>query len=174
MKFGEMIKAITAKRKFGSVDAATLKTAMMLAAVDGDVSADELASFRDMAKSCKGCNEKSFADLWDDALRGTGYLLIQSRILGQDELIALFVSEAEKQFVKELSMEIGAERERAFDFLEEMAKADGDFSETERKAIDALSARVNERREEIISMMYPRAKPYVLRNETKIGQTAAE
>lgn len=152
-----LIKMIMAKRKFSSVDFATLKTAMMLAALDGDVSPEELASFREMASNSKGCTPKSFAKLWDEALRSTGYLLVQSKILTGDELVALFVSEAKESFVGEVSAEVSAERQHAFDVLAEMAAADGDFSEVERKAIAALEDAVKEYREQIVSMLCPRA-----------------
>ena len=152
-----MLKKLVAKRNFSSVDFATLKTAMMLAALDGDVSPEELASFREMAAGCKGCTTKSFAKLWDSALRSTGYLLIQSKLLAKDDLIRLFVSEAEVSFVGEVSGEVTADRQHAFDVLEEMAASDGDFSEVERQAIDALKEAVQACREQMVSMLYPRA-----------------
>lgn len=152
-----ILKKLVGKRNFSSVDFATLKTSMMLAALDGDVSPEELASFREMASGCKGCTPKSFAKLWDEALRSTGYLLIQSKLLAKDDLIRLFVGEAESSFVGEVSAEVSADRQRAFDVLAEMAAADGDFSEVERGAIDALKAAVKEYREQMIQMLCPRA-----------------
>lgn len=152
-----LLKKLVAKRKFSSVDFATLKTAMMLAALDGDVSAEELASFREMAEACPGCTPKSFAKLWEEALRCTGYLLIQSKLLTEDELVALFVREAKASFVGEVSGEVSADREHAFGVLAEMAAADGDFSDIERKSIDALRKAVEIHREEVIAMLYPRA-----------------
>ena len=83
-----MLKKMVARRNFSSVDFATLETAMMLAALDGEVS---------------------------------------------------------------------AERQHAFDVLAEMAAADGDFSEIERRAIDALKTAVAKSREELMTMLYPRA-----------------
>ena len=153
----EILKKLVSKRKFSAVDFVTLKTAMMLAALDGDVSAEELASFREMASNCEGCTPKSFAKLWDAALRSTGYLLVQSKILTGDELVALFVREATDSFVGEVSAEVSEERQRAFDVLAEMAAADGEFSAIERQAIDALKAAVKDYREQMISMLCPRA-----------------
>lgn len=153
----KMLKNLFSKRNFSSVDFVTLKTAMMLAAVDGDVSSEELASFREMASGCRGCTPKSFEKLWEEALRSTGYLLVQSKILPEDELIALFVREATHSFVGEVSAEVSEDRRHAFDVLAEMASADGDFSDVESRAIKALEASVKKRREEIIKMLYPRA-----------------
>lgn len=152
-----ILKKLVGKRKFSSVDFATLKTAMMLAALDGDVSPEELASFREMASGCKGCTPKSFAKLWEEALRSTGYLLVQSKILPSDKLVELFVSEVKNSFVGEVSAEVSAERQHAFDVLAEMAGADGDFSEIERRAIEALKTSVKACREEMAAMLYPRA-----------------
>lgn len=149
------IKKIVSRRNFTTLDFVTLKTAMMLAALDGQVTQEELASFREMALSCKGCTPKSFAKLWDEALRSTGYLLIQSKLLSQAELVALFVREAEGSFVGELSAEVSEDRQHAFDLLAEMAAADGDFSEVERQAIDALKKAVEDCRSELVKSLYP-------------------
>lgn len=152
----KFLKSLLSKRNFSSVDFATLKTAMMLAALDGDVTAEELASFREMASGCRGCTLKSFAKLWEEALRSTGYLLVQSKILSGEDLVELFVREATDSFVGEVSAEVSADRQHAFDVLAEMAAADGDFSDIERRAINALEESVKARREEMISMLYPR------------------
>ena len=152
-----ILKKLLSKRSFSTVDFVTMKTAMMLAALDGDVSAEELVSFRDMASGCRGCTPQSFAKLWDEALRSAGYLLIQSKILSGDKLVELFVREAKDSFVDEVSAEVSADRQHAFDVLAEMAGADGDFSEIERRAIDALKESVKKSREEMITMLYPRA-----------------
>lgn len=153
----KILKKLLSKRSFSAFDFVTMKTAMMLAALDGDVSAEELVSFRDMASGCRGCTPQSFAKLWDEALRSAGYLLVQSKILPEDELIALFVREATDSFVEEVSAEVSEDRRHAFDVLAEMAAADGDISDVESRAIKALEASVKKRREEIIEMLYPRA-----------------
>lgn len=152
-----ILKKLLGRRNFSAIDFASLKTAMMLAALDGDVSSEELANFREMASNCSGCTPKSFAKLWEEALRSTGYLLVQSKVLSGDELVALFVREATDLFVGEVSVEVTAERQRAFDFLSEMASADGDFSEIERRAIDALKEAVKDCRGRMISSLCSRA-----------------
>lgn len=150
-----VIKKIVSRRNFTTLDFVTLKTAMMLAALDGEVTQEELASFREMALKCKGCTPKSFAKLWDEALRSTGYLLIQSKLLSRAELVALFVREAEVSFVGEVSTEISEDRQHAFEILAEMAAADGDFSEVEQQAIAALKKAVEDCRREIVKSLYP-------------------
>jgi len=148
---------LTGRNKFGRFDFGILKAMMMLAAVDGDVTADEIGQFREMAARCCGYNGKSFEALWESALRSAGYLLLQSRLLSRDELVASFVREAEKDFVGEVIQEVSQERARAFESLAAMAAADGDYSDIERQCIEALTKRVKEARDQAIAERYPRA-----------------
>ena len=101
---------LTGKNRFGKEDFVLLKTALMLAAVDGEVDAGEVNRFKELAAKCRGYNGESFEVLWEQALRSAGYLLIQSRFLGQDELAAAFVKEAEKDFVGTVILETREER----------------------------------------------------------------
>lgn len=150
-----IFKKLLSKRKFSDVDFAILKTSMMLASLDGAVSADEVANFRELASSCPGFTPESFSKLWDETLRSAGYMLLQSRLLSKEDLVALFVREVRPFFTQEVSMEVSADRDRAFDLLTEMARADGDFSDIEREAIAALAKSVAVRREELIGAMCP-------------------
>ncbi len=148
---------LTGKNKFGKEDFVLLKTALMLAAVDGEIATDEVSRFKELAEKCRGYNGESFAVLWDQAIRSAGYLLIQSRFLGQEELAAAFVQEAEKDFVEMAATETRDERSRAFELLERMAMADGDYSAVERVAIKALAKKVKDARERFIAERYSRA-----------------
>lgn len=147
----------TGKDKFGKEDFVILKTAFMLAAVDGEVAADEVGRFKELAEKCRGYNGEAFDDLWEKAIRSAGYLLIQSRFLGQDELAAAFVKEAEKDFVGTVILETKEERSRAFELLEQMAMADGDYSPVERAAIAALAQKVKTERDRAIAARYSTA-----------------
>jgi len=149
--------ALTGANKFGKTDFGTLKVMMMLAAVDGNVAADEVAQFKEMAKQCPGYNGTSFEALWEEALRSAGHLLLQSRLLSEDELVAAFVREAEKDFVGEVIQEVTKDREQAFERLTAMASADGDYSPIERRCIEALATRVKAARDQAIAERYPRA-----------------
>ena len=148
---------LTGKNRFGKEDFVLLKTAMMLAAVDGEVSADEVVRFKELAAKCRGYNGESFETLWEQALRSAGYLLIQSRFLGTDELAAAFVKEAERDFVGSVIQETREERVDAFELLDRMAMADGDYSEVEHACIAALAQKVKTAREQAIAERYPRA-----------------
>ena len=147
----------TGKNTFGKDDFVLLKTALMLAAVDGEVGADEVSRFKELAAKCRGYNGVSFDILWEQALRSAGYLLIQSRFLGPDELAAAFVKEAEKDFVGTVVLEAKEERSRAFELLEQIAMADGDYSPVERASIAALAQKVKAERDQAIASRYSRA-----------------
>ena len=148
---------LTGKNRFEKEDFVLLKTALMLAAVDGEVAADEVGRFKELAQKCRGYNGESFDVLWEQALRSAGYLLIQSQFLERDELVAAFVKEAEKDFVGTVILETREERVRAFELLDRMAMADGDYSAVERAAIAALAQKVKTARDEAIAERYSRA-----------------
>jgi len=95
-KMRGLLDDIRGKNKFGKLDFGTLKAMMMLAAVDGEVTADEIGRFREMAEQCHGYNGEAFEALWDSALHSAGYLLLMSRILPPEGLVGAFVCEAEK------------------------------------------------------------------------------
>lgn len=129
-------------RKFSAIDFAVLKTMLRIAAIDGLISGEEIAQFRAAAEKCRGCNDASFAKLWEEAQRSAGYLLLLARSLDKDELVKAFVRESEPDFVENVVFETKEERERAFARLEEVAMSDGDYSDIERACITALVKRV--------------------------------
>lgn len=143
-------------KRFCYGDAVLLKTALMLAAVDGEVSDAEVDRFKEFAKMCRGYNDTSFEKLWEKAMRSAGYLYLQSRFLSTDELVAAFVEEAKDDFIDKLSMDTYEEREEAFNLLEKMAMADGEYSEVERKSIAALNAAVQAERDRVLADRYTR------------------
>ena len=155
-----LLDDLTGKSKFGKEDIVFLKTALMLAAVDGEVGADEVGRFKELAERCRGYSGESFDALWEQALRSAGYLLIQSRFLGPAELAEVFVKEAEKDFVETVVLETKEERTRAFELLDRMAMADGDYSEIERACIAALALKVKTARDQAIAERYSRAAAF--------------
>ncbi len=144
------------KNRFKRLDFVLLKTTLRLAAVDGVVAEDEIGRFRELAAKCRGYSGESFDTLWDDALRSAGYLLLQSHFLDHESLVAEFVKESEGDFVGEVILETEEERARAFEFLNQMAMADGECSAIERDSIDALAKRVKELRDKAIAERYSR------------------
>ena len=156
----DIFDELTGKNKFGKPDFVLLKTMMMLAAMDGEIADDEIGRFKELAAKCRGYNGESFEALWDAAVRSAGYLLLQSRFLGHDELVATFVAEAEKDFVGEVVQLTADERIRAFDFLDRIAMADGDYSEIERDSIVALVKKVRTVREKMLAERYPQGAKF--------------
>ena len=156
----DLFAELTGKNRFGKPDFVLLKTMMMLAAMDGEIADDEVDRFKELAAKSRGYNGESFETLWDAAIRSAGYLLLQSRFLGHDELVAAFVAEAEKDFVGEVVQETAAARIRAFDFLDRIAMADGDYSEIERDSIVALVKRVRTVREKMLAERYPQGAKF--------------
>ena len=159
-RFKGLFAELTGKNKFGKADFVLLKTMMMLAAMDGEIADDEVDRFKELAAKCRGYNGESFEALWDSALRSAGYLLLQSRFLDHEGLVAAFVAEAEKDFVGEVAQETAAERIRAFDSLDRIAMADGDYSEIERDSIVALVKKVRSVREKMLAARYPQGAKF--------------
>ena len=154
--FGEL----TGKNRIDRVDVVILKTMLMLAAVDGEIGDDEVEWFRATAAKCRGYSGETFGTLWDAAVRSAGYLLLQTRFLDRKELVAAFVKESERDFVGEIVIALAADRARAFDRLERMASADGDYSDVERACITALSQKVKTVREKLLDEHYPHAAKF--------------
>ena len=100
-------------------------------------------------------------------MRSAGYLLLQSRFLSRDELVETFVRESERDFVGEIMLETSGERARAFEFLDRMAKADGDYSEIERACVIALVKRVETMRKKALAERYPRAAEFDIRGSNR-------
>ena len=127
---------------FRRLDFGVLRTMMMIAAVDGEVSKSEMEEFLKMATDGSIGTGKAFDRLWKASLRSAGYLSMQAKLLEKDELVKEFLAEAECDFVQNVMYENRQERENAFKCLETMAAADGDYSEIERACITALVERV--------------------------------
>ena len=156
----DIFAELTGKNRFDRLDFVLLKTTLMLAAVDGEIAADEVGRFKEMAAKCRGYSGESFETLWDAAVRSAGYLLLQSRLLDREGLVAAFVAEAERDFFGEVVQEMSAERIRAFDVLDRMAMADGDYSEVERDCIVALVKKVRAGREKVLAERYPQGAKF--------------
>ena len=156
----DLFAELTGKNRFEKPDVVILKTMMMLSAMDGEIADDEVDRFKELAAKCRGYTGESFEALWDAAIRSAGYLLLQSRFLDHEDLVAAFVAEAEKDFVGEVVQGTAAERIRAFDHLDRMAMVDGDYSEIERDSIVALVKKVRAVREKMLAARYPQGAKF--------------
>ena len=139
-----IIDHVKGKDRIGKLDLGVLQTMMMLAAMDGDISEKEISAFKEMASGCRGYDAASFQTLFESTLRSAGYLLVLTRFLDHDALVAAFVKEAEKPFVVPVAREATEDRTCAVGCLVRLAEADGDFSTIEHDCIAALAQRVED------------------------------
>ena len=141
------------------LDFALLRAELMLAAVDGEISEDELSLFRSAASRFRdNVGGLTAESLWDSALHAAGYLLLQARLLPKDGIVAAFVKEASGDLVRELAGASEEARGNVRDALEKMASVDGDCSEVERACIQALMLRVLEERDAARLQRFPRGQ----------------
>ena len=139
VKLLSSVKAkVVGEEKLGETDASVLKVAMMISALDGDVSGDELEAFGKLARQCRGYSTEASARVFDEGLRCAGYIVLQSKRLSEKKLLDLFVAEASEAMPNGFAVSSGEDVRRAFVMWLTMALADGDFSQVERKAIDAF------------------------------------
>ena len=133
--------------KLGKVDAAVLRVAMAVAALDGDVTAGELAAFERLAKKCRGYTAEAAKGVFREGLRTAGYIELAARVTGERELVSIFATEAERILPNGFSFGSAADVRRAFVMWIAMAMSDGDFSPVERKAIAVFAKSVTARME---------------------------
>ena len=151
-----ILSSRTGEHWLGQADFAVLRTLLLLAAVDGEVSQGELDYFRSVIDKYRDdVGGRTREALWKSALHGAGYLILQGRFLAREELIAAFVEEAEGDFVEVLSTGTEEEVRSAFDLLKAMARSDGTFSEVEGDCLQALMKRVSSERTRIHVNRYP-------------------
>ena len=140
-----LAEVVSGTSKIGAFDAGALQVAMMVAALDGEVSPEELAAFEKLARDCRGYTEESAAAVFDRGLRLAGYVMLQARRLGENELAELFVAEAEKALPSGLIEAASEDVRRAVAMWVAMGMSDGDFSGIERKCVEAFRARFSAR-----------------------------
>ena len=145
--FKAVVESVLSSREgehwLGSADFAVLRTLLLLAAVDGEVSQGELDYFRSLIDKYRDdVGGRTREALWKSALHGAGYLILLSRFLTRDELVAAFVEEVE-DFVEPLSVGTANDVKAAFGLLQSMAQADGTFSDLEGDCLTALVKRVS-------------------------------
>ena len=108
-------------------DSAVLKALMMLAAVDGEISREEMSLYHGLAQEFRGESAAAFDGLWERSVRAMAYIGFLSEMLQPEDLVDEFVREA------------GEVPRRFIVPLERMAAADGDYSRIERDCISALA-----------------------------------
>ena len=124
--------------RLGDTDSAVLKVAMMVSALDGDVSKDELDAFGRLARQCRGYSADEAGKVFEAGLRCAGYVALQAKRLPERKLVDLFVAEASAAMPDGFAIACAQDVRRAFAMWVTMSLADGEFSPIERKAIDAF------------------------------------
>ena len=115
------------KNRFGREDFVLLNTVMMLAAVDGEISKEELSLYRMLAQEFRGTNAASSDARWERSVRAMAYIGFLTEMLPPEEVVREYVREA------------GRIPRRFIAPLERMASADGDYSRIERDCVSALA-----------------------------------
>ena len=109
---------------------AVFRAVMMLAAVDGEITKEELSLYRGLAEKFRDGDAADFDALWAESVKGMAYIGFLSEMLEPEELVC--------EFVREAGDGLGADGISA---LERMAAADGDYSQIERSCVSALANR---------------------------------
>ena len=118
--FSGSVEGEDGKAGSGGVESSVLKAMMMLAAVDGEISREEMSLYRDLA-------QESSDELWERSVRAMAYIGFLSEMLQPEEIVREYVRET------------GRMPRRFIAALERMASADGNYSRIERDCIEALA-----------------------------------
>jgi len=124
-----------------------LRMMMLLSAVDGNISRDEVVRFRELAHEIGHYSEEEADVLWVSFLQGAGYLSLRTKVDDPETCIAEFLRLADEGFVSKLAQASESVVKRTISCLESMADADGDFSPIEKACLKALFAKLNDLKE---------------------------
>jgi len=127
----------------GETEYGIIFIALQVAALDGEVTDDEIRLVSDFAQSCPGASAEGRRKGCDFALRHAGYLSLIARMEGYTEEIRLnaFLEAVDAGLPGKFVQLSRDGLSYAFTFWTALAMADGDFSPIERKALEALKAK---------------------------------
>ena len=145
MNLGKFVKDLKVKAvsrvqaaRYGKTDYGIVKVALMVAALDGDVSDEELKAVDAMLKKCRGYTAKTAALVLDEAMHSAGYLMLLSKRVKDSALVRAFIAEAKAALPEGFAYLSVAEVRRAVVAWIAMGLSDGDYSAREKKCIEAL------------------------------------
>ena len=151
MKLAKLISDIKVKTvgriqaaKYGKIDYGVVKVAFMVAALDGEVSDEELAALDALLKKCRGYSRKTSVRVMNEAMRSAGYLLFLGRLASESTLLRVFLAEAEAALPDGFAFLSVEEVRRAVVTWMALGMSDGDYSAREKKCIEALCKRLAE------------------------------
>jgi len=157
MNIGQVVKGLSdflANRMqqpdddFSHVAFDVLRMMMLLSAVDGNISRDEVLRFREFAREIGHYSENEVDTLWVSFLHSAGYLSLRTKVDNPETCIAEFLRLADEGLMSKLRRATEAVVKRAIECLESMANADGDFSPIEKSCLEALFSKLNDLKEQ--------------------------
>lgn len=122
----------------GKTDLGVLKVALMVAALDGEVSEAEYKTFDALAKTCRGYTPENAAKALDEALHAAGYLLLLSSRVTNEELVKAFIREAKAALPNGFAYYSVEDVRRAMAMWVAVGMSDGAYSPRERMCIEEL------------------------------------
>jgi len=137
-KLKSLGKTFVLKERVGAADRGVLKVALMVAALDGQITAAEYETFAGLVKKCRGYNDGDEKVILDEALRSAGYLMLKSNVVSDDELVKVFIDEAKAALPNGFAFYSLADVRRAIVIWIAMGMSDGCYSSRERKCVEAL------------------------------------
>ena len=137
---------IFGSNRIGRIDLGVLKVAFMVAALDGEVTEAEYATFGRLAKKCRGYAPEAADAALKAAMRSAGYLMILSKRAKDPELVKAFEAEALEALPQGFAGFSLDEVRRAIVLWIAMGMSDGDYSPRERKSVEALRKQLAESR----------------------------
>lgn len=146
MNIRGLIDKLKGKDKLDRTALAQVRVSLLIAALDGDITRDEVYEFRRLAQASENWSEEAEKKAFYSAIRAAGYLMLLARVAPKDELLLEFVAEADKFLPMFFALE-DEERAAAVAVWKNVANADGEFSEIERDAIACLEKRLQVRSE---------------------------
>ena len=145
MKLGKIVSSLMSRTvgrvkaaRYGKVDLGIVKVALMVAALDGEVTEEEYKALDALVKKCRGYTKKAADKAMSEAMRSAGFLLLFGRRASDREFVKAFVAEARTALpngFEDLSVE---EVRRAIVMWIAMGMSDGDYSAREKKCIEAI------------------------------------
>lgn len=142
LKLECLAEVVRESSRLGKLDAGILQVAMMVSALDGHVTEDELQTFEKLAKKCRGYNAESAKAVFREGLKAAGYIELAARTLSAKELLALFADETGVALPDGFAYGDAKDVRRAFVMWTAMAMSDDEYAPVERKAVGLLADRV--------------------------------
>lgn len=147
--------ALHLKPHFDKIDLGVLNVAFMIAALDGEVTAEEYEAFDLIARKCRGYTIVTADAALREAMRSAGYLLLFGKRANDEQFAQEFIAEAMKALPESFPFYDIEDVRWAFEMWMSVAKSDGEYSKRERICLEALKRYITEiRKNEVAWLTY--------------------